>query len=294
MRIRNPSCVSMAVPLRDRTSTGVARAIFENLICYHGLPKVIFTDRGKEFQAVVKALCVRLGICKYETTGYQPQANGRMIPERNTFRACQRTTSRMGRISPHCPVCVQNPTNRSTGHSPYELMYGREPWLPADAVMGEMNPQAKGTPQGYVEETAQRLRVWYERARKQQDRVRAEHDASGKAIAPNHKRIYRKNDMVLYWSPQKAEGIPSKLQDRWTGPYRVVRTEGQKHIVITLGSREERTNANRIKLYEPYGEEEKEDESPEGQASNNDKGNIHGYSRHYMSSRDIPSSVSRA
>ena len=68
----------IAIALPNRQSTTVARAIFEHLICMFGLPRVIFSDRAKEFGATLRAVCLKLGISKIETTGYQPQANGQV------------------------------------------------------------------------------------------------------------------------------------------------------------------------------------------------------------------------
>ena len=63
----------MAIALPDRTSALVAKAIFEQWICEHGVPANILTDQGKELiSSGIQQLCARLGIAKIQTAGYNP------------------------------------------------------------------------------------------------------------------------------------------------------------------------------------------------------------------------------
>ena len=43
-----------AIP--DKTAVTVARSFFENWICRHGVPRIIISDRGKEFLNKVSRL----------------------------------------------------------------------------------------------------------------------------------------------------------------------------------------------------------------------------------------------
>ena len=67
----------IAVPISNRNATTIIEAIYKHLVCEHGMPCRLLSDRGKEFidQGLVK-MCAMLGISKVTTTGYQPQANG--------------------------------------------------------------------------------------------------------------------------------------------------------------------------------------------------------------------------
>ena len=68
----------VACPIENKTSNVIAQKIFQEWICNFGLPEAIFSDRAKEFKAVVSSLAQKLGIRQYATTGYQPQANGQV------------------------------------------------------------------------------------------------------------------------------------------------------------------------------------------------------------------------
>ena len=63
-----------AIP--DKTAVTVARSFFENWICRHGVPRIIISDRGKEFlNKVMVDLCDFMGITHTATSSYHPQSN---------------------------------------------------------------------------------------------------------------------------------------------------------------------------------------------------------------------------
>ncbi|GFT31235.1 integrase catalytic domain-containing protein [Trichonephila clavipes] len=70
-----------AQPLKDITAETVAEAFFPSWVSRFGTPAILPTDRGRQFESsLFKALSKLLGVQKYRTTGYHPQANG-MIEE---------------------------------------------------------------------------------------------------------------------------------------------------------------------------------------------------------------------
>ena len=63
-----------AIP--DKTAETVATAIFNHWIIYHACPKLIITDKGKEFcNDIVNSLCDKFNIKRGTTTPYHPQTN---------------------------------------------------------------------------------------------------------------------------------------------------------------------------------------------------------------------------
>ena len=62
-----------AIP--DKSANSVARSFFECWICRHGVPRLIVSDRGKEFlNIVMKDLCDYMGIDHRATSSYHPQS----------------------------------------------------------------------------------------------------------------------------------------------------------------------------------------------------------------------------
>jgi hypothetical protein len=67
---------AIAIPIPDKKSKTVARALFENLICEHGTPTTFVSDRGTEFEGAVSHLTTLLHMEQRRTVTYHPQCNG--------------------------------------------------------------------------------------------------------------------------------------------------------------------------------------------------------------------------
>ena len=66
-----------AFPLRNHTAPTVAKVLFHHIICRFGVPEIIHSDRGAEFQSELLAELYRLcGIKRTRTTAYHPQGDG--------------------------------------------------------------------------------------------------------------------------------------------------------------------------------------------------------------------------
>ena len=65
-----------AIALPNQEAVTVAKAL-EDVFTRHGMPSVLLTDQGKNFESkVVASLCEMFGIEKRRTTGYHPQTDG--------------------------------------------------------------------------------------------------------------------------------------------------------------------------------------------------------------------------
>ena len=63
--------------LQDQTAQSVAKCIFDKYICEHGIPEILHTDQGRQFDsALVHALCKLVGMNKTRTSPYHPQSDG--------------------------------------------------------------------------------------------------------------------------------------------------------------------------------------------------------------------------
>ena len=66
-----------ACPLSDKTASSVADAFFSNIVCRFGMPSVINSDQGREFEnKVMHELCILGGAHKTKTTPYHPESDG--------------------------------------------------------------------------------------------------------------------------------------------------------------------------------------------------------------------------
>ena len=66
-----------ACPLPDKTALSVADAFFQQVVCRFGMPSVIHSDQGREFEnKVMQELCLLCGAHKTRTTPYHPKSGG--------------------------------------------------------------------------------------------------------------------------------------------------------------------------------------------------------------------------
>jgi transposase InsO family protein len=66
-----------AFPTTDQKANTVARLLLDEVICRHGAPEILLSDRGKQFIGkVVSRLNQYMNIRKHTTTSYHPQTDG--------------------------------------------------------------------------------------------------------------------------------------------------------------------------------------------------------------------------
>ena len=66
-----------AYPLSEQTSEIIARVLVDMVICRHGVPQQLLSDRGANLLSVVmREVCEVTGMEKVNTTAYHPQTDG--------------------------------------------------------------------------------------------------------------------------------------------------------------------------------------------------------------------------
>ena len=132
---------AVAVPTADQKAKTVAKALWNNFFIHYGLPERLHSDQGRDFEsALIKELCLLLGIKKTRTTPYHPRGNP-VERFNRTLLAMLGTLQEEDKVKwrdfvqplVHAYNCTKNDT---TGYSPYQLMFGRQPNLPIDIAFG--------------------------------------------------------------------------------------------------------------------------------------------------------------
>ena len=158
---------AVAVPTRDQKARTVAKALWENFIVHYGFPSRLLSDQGRDFESkTIRELCTLIGADKVRTTPYHPRGNP-LERFNRTLLGMLGTLEERDKyhwrdfVKPlvHAYNCTKNST---TGYSPYELMFGRQPRLPIDLVLGIHPDMANHkTHSEYVKGLRQRLQESY-------------------------------------------------------------------------------------------------------------------------------------
>ena len=66
---------AFAIP--DQKAETIATLFIKHIVCRHGIPEELLTDRGANFlSSLIQEICRILGVQKINTSGYHPQTDG--------------------------------------------------------------------------------------------------------------------------------------------------------------------------------------------------------------------------
>ena len=121
-----------ACPLPDKTAQSVADAFFNQVVCRFGMPIVIHSDQGREFEnRIMQELCTLCGSHKTRTTPYHPESDGLVERFNRTLLMMLAMFASKNRedwdeLLPPVMMAYRSSVHESTGFSPYRLMFGEE------------------------------------------------------------------------------------------------------------------------------------------------------------------------
>ena len=120
-----------AYPLPDQEAPTVARAFLNEFMSRYGVPYVIHTDQGTNFESnLFKEICKLLGMTKTRTSPYHPQCDGQV-------KRMNRTNVELLSLNVPNPtdnwdldlgltlMAYRSAVQSSTGFTPYFLLYGK-------------------------------------------------------------------------------------------------------------------------------------------------------------------------
>jgi len=119
------------------TALDTEKFIYEEIICRHGCPQKILTDRGTHFNnQLINGLMERFKIKHLLSTSYHPQTNG--LVERFNRTLCEslaklvEQTNEWDKYIAPVLFAYRSSKQSTTKLTPFYLTYGREAVLPVD------------------------------------------------------------------------------------------------------------------------------------------------------------------
>lgn len=222
---------SQAFPTRDQKAETTAKILLREWFLKYGVPQRLHSDQGRNFEsAVVAELCKLYGVKKTRTTPHHPQGNPQCERFNRTLHDLLKSLppEKKRRWPDHLSelVYAYNVTpHSSTGYSPYYLLFGIQPHLPVDALLGQ-EPVTDDKPD-WLQVHQERLRDAHARTRKYAERKAAE-----RARQHEEKVYCPAVDVGQHVYLRHRPPGRNKIQDAWSSTvYRVSEVQGTTYTV---------------------------------------------------------------
>jgi hypothetical protein len=239
-------CFSM----RNMEAETVAQLIVKQMIVRFGVPYLIHSDQGTQYESLLfKETSKLLGIKKTRTTPYYPKSDGMVERLNKTLGIMLRVyiDEHQRDWDKHLPYLMMVAEHESTGCAPNSLMLGREVAKPLDIIY-DIPSSISATPHhqwawGHVDGEMRRQKRYHDTKRKWQK--------------------FASGDKVYVFFPQRKIGHSSKLTNYWRGPFDLLRKVSDLLYEINFGRRgkPQVIHVDRLRLQSPQilngeGEEE--------------------------------------
>ena len=208
------------------TSTKVASFIRSHIICKHGVPHELISDRGSHFRAEVDTLLQRYGIQHHGSSEYRPQTNGAVEAAnkniKRILRKMVKTSCDWSKKLPFALWAYRTSFRTSIGATPYSLVYGMEAVLPVEIEMRSLRVtlEQQISETEWVQSRFDQLSLLDERRLRAADHVQAYQRKMARAFKKRVKpRPLQREDLVLRVLRGLAGDPRGKFRPTWSGPY---------------------------------------------------------------------------
>ena len=222
----------ITVPLKSKEAREVAHALYENVICIHGVPKTMITDQGGEFvNSVLAEMCNTLGLLHSKITAFHPAANGQCERANYTIVNILRSLvegniSIWDKMLSVATFAYNTAYHRVIKEAPFYLLFLRDPVMPYHMVEAPCKPWYNID--DYKSEMQTIARKVFERCQGYIEEGRIEME---KYYKPSSVKPLKEGDRVfLRFMPQR--NVNRKLQPIYDGPYRILKQVSD--VVVTL------------------------------------------------------------
>ena len=237
----------------------VATFIRSHIICRHGVPHELISDRGVHFRGEVDTLLQTYGIQHHRSSAYRPQTNGAIeAANKNIKRILRKMIETSRDWSEKLPFALwayRTSFRTSTGATPYSLVYGMEAVLPIEIEMrslrvalGHQISEAE-----WVQSRLDQLSLLDERRLRAADHIQAYQRKMARAFKKRVKpRPLQRGDLVLRILRGLVTDPRGKFRPKWSGPYiiRELTPKGAAWLMDLDGNQfSEPTNLDQLKKF---------------------------------------------
>jgi len=211
--------------LPDAEASTCMRAMYDGFFAQFGLPRQLHSDMGKNFESkLFYELCQITGINKSRTTPFHPQCDGQTERMNRTLLQMLRCTADDNPATwpqrlPTIMAAYRMTVHRVTGLTPNMAMLGREVMLPA-TLIAKPPEEPSTTSVPFVRDLRDALRHAHQQVREATQSV-ARTQKRHYDERSRHTRFTQGQLVWLFWPRPPVRQKFKKLQQLWTGPWRI-------------------------------------------------------------------------
>lgn len=238
------------------TAAQTAKLYWRHVGKLHGVPKILYSDRGSVFTGDFwRTLWATLGTQLHFSTAYHPQTQG-VIEKMNqlvsqTLRCIIHQLGDVSEWKAHLATvefAINSLPNRSTGYSPFYLNYGYHPVVPSELIKGDEDVKNEAV-LGFVN----RLRtVWIQAKQNLEQSVAQQKKYYDKRHRAVHFDVGQY--VLLSTANLRMKHVPSKLQRKFVGPFKIVERIGVLAYRLALPVHWRVHNVFHISLLRPWNQ----------------------------------------
>ena len=226
-----------AVPIKDCSAETTAAAFVSTWVSRYGVPAVITTDRGSNFEsALFHRLVTLLGTCRTRTTAYHPQTNDvveRFHRHLKSVLRANRHPQNWATILPVALLGIRSALREDLHCSSAELVFGTQLRLPGE-FFAPTTSSSSDAPASYLA----RLRDVFSTLRP----LRFDTRVSQPCRPP-----YQSSDLSTCTHVYiRICRTRKPLEAPYEGPFRVI-SRTAKHFTIEIRGKEDRIAVDRLK-----------------------------------------------
>lgn len=231
----------VACPMEAKDARTVAKTLVEQFILRYGHFKILKSDRGTEFtNQLMSEVCQLLDIKQIFSTPYHHETLGSIERNHrvlNEFLLNYCKDNQWDTWIPYFTFAYNTTPHVDTGYTPYELIFGKLPYLPNDV---RSNENKLYNIDDYISELRERLKFSLQKAKHYLEK--SKHSRIQKNTYSNQIEL-EIGDLVLVKSMNRR-----KYQAPYHGPYKITAREGVNSI-LDLGNRNKKYHNNMLKKW---------------------------------------------
>ena len=204
----------------------VAEFIYKEIICRHGVPEEILSDRGSSFlNQIIRQLCEKFQTKHRLTSPYRPQTNGMVERFNRTIGECiakllSDKEKDWDEYIEAVLLAYRTSKHETTGFTPFQLLYGKQAKLPVDLKVVTFREDNTTFEEALIMRTQQITNKMWTDHSKAHDNIHKSQDRQ-KIRQKGQSPKLKIGDKVLVHRTDLQNNLSAKLMEKWIGPYYV-------------------------------------------------------------------------